>query len=285
MKLLSVTTLLLSTGHLITSSSIPSSSESDLIARESTAELILPALPIEPRSISRLTRRKGGGGGRSSGSSSGGSSRSSGSGGAGGRPYSFSPVSNVGGRTRYGSGPPPSYGGYYAGGARVPYSAGGRSPTRGLAPLVLPITAFAFFPALWLYGSLYAYPFGTPYYYRNATSNRNQTVDVTCLCQEYSVCGCDDNGNSTYIQQVIGDGTDRPVNSSQVVVLPALANGTQRAYINGTLPNGTTAPGGTDPSSDEEIPNAAARAMASYAGYWVMVMTVVAIVLSLQQQH
>ncbi len=90
------------------------------------------------------------------------------------------------------------------------------------------------------------------------------------------MCGCDDNGNATFYQQVIGDGTDQPRNSSQVVVLPPLANGTQRAYINGTLPNGTTAAGGEDPSSDEEIiESGAVRMVANYGGYWVMLMTVV----------
>lgn len=105
---------------------------------------------------------------------------------------------------------------------------------------------------------------------------------MTCLCQQYSVCGCDDNGNSSYVQQVIGNGTDGPVNSSQVVILPALANGTQRAYVNGTLPNGTTAAGGTDPSSDDDIvTSGAVRMLVNYGGYWIMLMTVVGTVCAL----
>lgn len=156
----------------------------------------------------------------------------------------------------------------------MPYSAGARSPTRGFAPLFLPIAAFAFFPGIWLYGSLYSYPYGNPYYYRNATG-QNVTVDVTCVCQQYSVCGCDDDGDEEFFRQAILDGTDRPVNSSQVVILPPLANGTQLAYINGTLPNGTTASGGTDPSSDEELDSGAVRLMSTYAGCWVMLMMVV----------
>jgi hypothetical protein len=36
---------------------------------------------------------------------------------------------------------------HYAGGAAVPYTSGQRSPARGLLPLSLPITAFAFFLA------------------------------------------------------------------------------------------------------------------------------------------
>lgn len=277
MRLLSLTALLLSTSHLISSASIAQSSTSDLIAREPSIELLAPETLLDS---SPLIKRKGGGGGKSGGS--GGSSGSSGGGSRGasggvsssGRTYSYSSISNVGGRTRSGSGPAPAYGGYYAGGARVPYAAGGRSPSRGFVPFLLPITALAFFPGIWLYGSLYAYPFGNPYYYRNAT-NQNVTVDVTCLCQQYSVCGCDDNGNNTYVQQLITNGSDTPVNSSEVVILPLLANGTQKAYVNGTLPNGTTASGGTDPSSDDEVPvSAAMKIVINYGGYWLMLMTV-----------
>jgi hypothetical protein len=94
----------------------------------------------------------------------------------------------------------------------VPYTAGGRSPTRGYLPLALPITAFAFFPGLWLYGTLYAYPYHYPYYYDN--DGRNQTANATCLCQQYSECGCDDTGNSTFLQNLINNGTDHPVNTS-----------------------------------------------------------------------
>lgn len=281
MRLLSVTALLLSTSHLITSASIFHSSNSDLISRESTAEVLSPAPQLDARSSSPLTKRKGGGGGRSSsGSSSGGSrSGSSSSGGSSGR---YSPSSNLGGSTRSGSGARPIYGPYYAGGARVPYTAGGRSPRGGL-PFLLPIAAFAFFPGIWLYGSLYAYPYGNPYYYRNAT-NQNVTVDIECLCQQYSVCGCDDDNNSTFVQQLVNDGTDSPKNSSQVVILPPLANGTQKAYVNGTLPNGTTASGGTEPSSENEeviSTSGAVRIMANYGGYWLMLMTVIGTVCAL----
>lgn len=277
MRILSpVALLLLSTLHLINSASIPQIPNSDLIARETSSELLSPPSQLDPRSSRALSKRKGGGGGRSSGgsSSSGSSSGGSRSGGVGGgRTYSYSSSSNAGGRTRSGSGAPPAYGGYYAGGAKVPYTAGARSP-RGVAPFLLPITALAFFPGIWLYGSLHAYPYGSPYHYRNQTGF-NQTVDITCVCQQYSVCGCDDDGNTTFVQQVIGNGTDRPRNSSEVVILPPLANGTQRAYINGTLPNGTTAAGGEDPSSDEEIiASGAVRMVANYGGYWIMLMTV-----------
>ena len=190
----------------------------------------------------------------------------------------LSSTQNTGGRTISGSGPAPAYGGRYAGGAAVPYTAGARSPTRGVLPYALPIAAIGFFPGLWLYGSLWAYPYGSPYYYNH--NGRNTTANVTCLCQQYSECGCDDTGNSTLVQSIVNNGTDQPVNStvSQFVTWP---NGTSDAYINGTLPNGTTAPGGTDPSNTDEIPSGAARLMMNLGGYWIMVVTVGATVMAL----
>ncbi|EXJ79573.1 hypothetical protein A1O3_07852 [Capronia epimyces CBS 606.96] len=225
-----------------------------------------------------LERRKGGGGGKGGGSGSSGSSgsggRTSGSGGSSGsRPassYSFSPSSNVGGRTRDGSGTPKTYGNRYAGGAVVPYTAGGRSPTRGIAPYALPIAGLAFFPGLWLYGSLWAYPY--PMYYQWNHDGQNRTSNVTCLCQQYQVCGCDPTDNSTFLDQVVSNGTGQPVNSSIVRTID-YGNGTAATYINGSLANGTTASGGTDPSNESEI-SAGVRLAIDYGGYWLMVAIV-----------
>ena len=50
-------------------------------------------------------------------------------------------------------------------------------------------------------------------------------------------------------------------------------NGTIATYINGSLENGTTAPGGTEPSDESQI-SAAVQHFMSYAGYWLMVSTV-----------
>ena len=70
----------------------------------------------------------------------------------------------TGGSTRGGSGPTRSYGrgGYYGGGAAVPYSAGSRTP-KGLiaAPLLVGGAALAIMPGLWLY-SVYPYHFSNP---------------------------------------------------------------------------------------------------------------------------
>jgi hypothetical protein len=57
-------------------------------------------------------------------------------------------------------------------------------------------------------------------------------------------------------------------------------NGTNVVYINGTLPNGTTAAGGTDPSNASEI-SGVTRLVIQYGASWVMVVTVAAIVLLL----
>lgn len=251
-------------------SALPSANPSESHVQVERAAL---AESFDVSQYHELEKRRGGGGGKGGG---GGGRSGSGSGSSGGRPissYSFSPQSNLGGRTREGSGTPPSYGGVYTGGASVPYTSGARSPTRGVTPYLLPIGAFAFFPALWLF-PVYAYPYygyGGYHWYDNG---RNRTANVTCLCQEYSVCGCDPdpNGNQTVLAQQLtnGSGSGAPVNSSQVRVMD-YGNGNVTAYINGTLDNGTTASGGTDPSNEDEI-SAAAQLMINYGGYWIAAM-------------
>lgn len=226
----------------------------------------------------QLEKRRGGGGGRgggsSGGSSSGGRTGSSGGGRVPTSDNSFSSSSNLGGRTRDGSGSPPSYGGRYVGGAAVPYTAGARRG--GIAPFLLPIGALAIFPALWLF-PVYAYPYNGYYGYNWRDENgRNRTANVTCLCQEYSVCGCEDpsDSNKTALAQQLtnGTGTGAPVNTTTVRLVD-YGNGNTTAYINGTLENGTTAPGGTDPSNEDEL-NGAARLMQNYGGYWLMIAVV-----------
>ncbi|KAL5113809.1 hypothetical protein ACEQ8H_008310 [Pleosporales sp. CAS-2024a] len=239
-----------------------------------------------------LERRKGGGGRSSGGSSSGSSSgggRSSGGSSSSGRTSS---ASSVGGSTRAGSGAPRSFGGggYYAGGASVPYSAGRRTP-KGLiaAPLLVGAGALAIMPGLWLY-SVYPYYYNTPYTFRNRSANRtnnidnnndrrslvylvtrqdqqgaNETLPVVCLCQQYSVCGCDENTDSAYIDDLVGNGSYAALNKTLITVSDV--NNTKTLVLNGTLPNGTTAPGGTDDS-------AAGHGIAKYTGYWAMGLVV-----------
>jgi len=240
--------------------------------------LIEDHLGAQPRSADVVTpdhsleRRKGGGGrggGSSGGSSSsgGGRSGSSGSSGSSGRTSSSS---SAGGSTRSGSGAPRTYGGgYYGGGAGVPYSAGSRTP-KGLiaAPLLLGAGLLLIMPGLWLY-SVYPYHFSNPYRFRNESdvnqtnpNGTNQTLPVTCLCQEYSPCGCDENSDQKYLNDLVGNGSYSALNKSLVTVSDV--DGTRTLVINGTLPNGTTAPGGTDDSAAIHLK------VGKYAGYWVM---------------
>lgn len=135
----------------------------------------------------------------------------------------------------------------------------------GITPFLLPAAALAFFPGLWLYGA-YAYPYNHNYHYVNQTSHKNESLPVVCVCQEYSVCGCDNNSNSTYFHSLF-NGTE-PTNSSKVRVVDV--NGTEKIYINGTLPNGTTAASSTSSSS--------ASTLLQVSGYWVMVAIVISTV-------
>jgi hypothetical protein len=100
-----------------------------------------------------------------------------------------------------------------------------------------------FWGSYWLLGA-YSYPYTHPYYYHNATTNKNETKPVDCLCRTDQECGCDDNGDDAYFATIIGNGTYQGLDKSVVNV--ADVNGTSTIYINGTLPNGTTASGGTE---------------------------------------
>ncbi|KAF2200280.1 hypothetical protein GQ43DRAFT_432661 [Delitschia confertaspora ATCC 74209] len=211
-----------------------------------------------------LEKRKGGGGKGGGGGSGGGSKSGSGGGGS----------KSGGGTTKSGSGVRPAYGGgYYGGGASVPFSAGSRTP-KGLLPgaLLLPAAALLIFPGLWLY-SVYPYHYNHPYSFRNrtvenATDGINQTLPVTCLCQEHSVCGCDENDNSTYLNDLIGNGSYAALNKTLVNV--AMVDGNRTLVINGTLPSGTTAPS----TSGSVAPNKVLQ----FSGYWAMVAIVISVV-------
>ncbi|OWP02450.1 hypothetical protein B2J93_4787 [Marssonina coronariae] len=216
-------------------------------------------------------------------------------------PCRGSSSSNAGGSTKTGSGVRPNYGGgrYYGGGATTPYTAGARSPL-GIAPVFLGVGLLSIYPGLWLYGA-YSYPYGNPYSFHNRTGRQNntsiatrdvhvgaleirqddggvnETKPVTCLCAAYSVCGCDDNNNSTFLDSIIGDGTYSALNHSLVTV--ADVNGTSTILLNGTLPNGTTAAGGTEDaetsgSSSESTSSSTSGAVRSAAGHLVMVLIV-----------
>ncbi|EFR02919.1 hypothetical protein MGYG_05921 [Nannizzia gypsea CBS 118893] len=237
-----------------------------------------------PKHAVNLEKRKGGssggGGGRGGGGRSGGGSKGGGKGGGrGGRPRpggsSGSPPrpANSGGTSPYGSGTPRSFGGFYGGGARVPFAAGGRTPL-GRSPSFLPLAALAFFPGLWLYG-VYAYHHSDPYIWYNRTAMRDQLFPVTCLCQQYSVCGCEDNNNNTYIDTLLNKSDPNNITSASSIVRIAEANGTMSIFINGTLANGTTAP------DDNPKQSMAPPRVLRISGYWPMVFMVLSAVLLL----
>ena len=267
-----VLTILLTSISLATSLSIPSSHHA-LARREPDAEADAESavsLPIAglierttPNFSTYLEKRRGGGGksGGSSGSSSSGSSSSGGKSGSSGSSGS----KGSGSSTSSSSSLSPSYGGgrYYYGGASTSYASGARSP-RGITPYLLGGAALGFFPGLWLYGA-YAYPYSHPYNFRNETApanSQNETLPVTCLCQEYSACGCDDSGNTTYIDSIIGNGSSQSLNSSLARV--TTVNGTKTLVINGTLPNGT------DDSTTSAAGGGRRQTLMENSGFWVM---------------
>jgi hypothetical protein len=238
------------------------------------------------RSFGSFGGFRGGGGSRSGGGSKPNSNKYSSAG-------KGSSSSNAGGQTKTGSGVTPNYGGgrYYGGGATTPYTSGARSPLGLVAiPLAFGAGALAFYPGFWPYGA-YAYPYNHPYTFRNHSANAtngtttkreeefqliearqsdtgvNETKPVTCLCAMYEECGCDDSGNTTFLDSLIGDGSYSGLNLSLVNV--ADINGTSTIVLNGTLPNGTTASGGTDDAF-----SAGARTVIEMSGYWVMVALV-----------
>ncbi|GAP85285.1 putative conserved glycine-rich protein [Rosellinia necatrix] len=250
--------------HGISAVAVPEPETVALDARTPEVEFETRA---EHSSNEELWKRKGGGGGGGRGGGGGGGRGSSG-GSSGGRTSGRGSTSdNSGGRTTTGSGPRPSYGGggFYSGGAAAPYTAGKKSGS--IAPALLTgaaIGGIGFLGVSYLAHGAYVYPFYHPYYYHNATTDKNETKPVVCVCEPYNPCACEDNGNSTYFNSVIGDGSYQNLNHSIVTIAPNETTKALTIYINGGLPNGTTAAGGTDELSAAGGMVALARA----AGWW-----------------
>ncbi|KAL9636199.1 MAG: hypothetical protein Q9164_002975, partial [Protoblastenia rupestris] len=162
----------------------------------------------------------------------------------------------------------PAYGGglFYGGGSTSSYRSGGRSP-KGILPFALiGVAATAFiFPGIWLHGA-YVYNYDTRYNFRNRTSMQatNESLPVTCLCQQYNPCGCDDNKNATYLDQIIGDGSRQSMNTSLVHI--GDVNGTRTVVLNGTLPNGTKSTAPTSTSKSASI----RRSVLENSGFWLV---------------
>ncbi|KAF7543168.1 hypothetical protein G7Z17_g10960 [Cylindrodendrum hubeiense] len=183
--------------------------------------------------------------------------------------------SNSGGTSSKGSGVQPTYGGgrYYPGGAAVPYRAGSKSAL-GIVPFLLLGSAIAFWPGVWLYGA-YMYHYPNPYRYYNETSKANETREVICGCARFSVCGCDNNNDTAYYDELIGNGSYAALNKSIVNV--ARVNGTTTILINGTLANGTTV-ADEDADSEDSAAGSSMQALAEALGFWPVVAAVMATV-------
>lgn len=169
-----------------------------------------------------------------------------------------------------GAAPPRSnFGGgqYYGGGARQSYGPGSRSPS-GIVPGLLVGGALGLAAGAFIYGA-YSYPYHHPYTFHNATTDKNETKPVECLCDRYSDCGCDDNGDQKYFDDIIGNGTYDSLNKSVVNV--GDINGKQTIIINGTIPNDTS----SDSSSGDGSSNAGIdmQSLLHTAGWWPVVAT------------
>lgn len=135
--------------------------------------------------------------------------------------------------------------------------------------MIAPILLVGLLPGLWLY-NVYPYHYNNPYRFTNQSATNatnpngtNSSLPVTCLCQEFNPCGCDE--NDTVLKELVGNGSYDALNKTLVNV--ADVNGTKTLIINGTLPNGTTAPGGTD---DAGI----ALSIPKFTGYYALGMTI-----------
>lgn len=158
-----------------------------------------------------------------------------------------------------------SRGGYggthvYPGGT-TPYSPGRRTPT-GLTPFLLSGAALAFLPGVMLYGA-YVYPYSDHYNYVDDDSHKDKSLPVVCYCEKYMDCSCDDSSKS-YQSDFRNH---QPMNTSTVQVVNV--NGTEKIYVNGTVPNGTST------ASSGASTLTVGQSMAQNTGYWAMVAVVI----------
>ena len=178
------------------------------------------------------------------------------------------PGSTVGGSSPGGSGPPRGYGGggFYGGGSAVPFVAG--AAAGGLAGYAIAHSSLGFWPGHW-YGNAYLYDYKDSVTFHNATTNKDETLPVTCGCSESAECSCGNNVQTA--KELLGNGTYSALNKSLIDV--GTYKNRKTILINGTLPDGTTAPGGSDDSS-----TGSATSLVSAAGVWPVVACVLATV-------
>jgi hypothetical protein len=163
----------------------------------------------------------------------------------------------------------PSYSGgrFYGGGASTPYRSGRTSPS-GIVPIFFAAGFLAFWPGLWLYGAHY-YPYSNPYRFYNESSQNNETKPVSCACSTAGDCGCDENDDTQYMNDLIGNGSYDALNKTLVTV--ADVNGTSTILVNGTLPPGTA-------DTEGSAAGDGLRALLHHAGWWPVAAAVGAIV-------
>jgi len=84
---------------------------------------------------------------------------------------------------------------------------------------------------------------------KNAYGRQNSTATypVLCFCHNYGVCSCD---NMNLDVTSVGNSTEYTKWNTTY----ALINGTEYSLLNGTLANGTTAPGGSENSASSLCP-------------------------------
>lgn len=98
---------------------------------------------------------------------------------------------------------------------------------------------------------------------------------MLCLCQEYSVCGCDEN-NSTDFTQALYENATKSGDDQYRIAKVADVDGTRTLVVNGTLANGTTAPGGADSMGGWSR----TEGVNKWIGWWPMVLAVVVLACS-----
>lgn len=125
-------------------------------------------------------------------------------------------------------------------------------------------------PGLWLY-SVYPYNFNNQYRFVNQSLTDNDhpngtevSLPVKCLCQENNDCSCEQNDDKSYIDDLVGNGSYAALNKSLVTVSDV--DGKRTLVLNGSLPEGTTAPGESA---------AVSVRLGKFGGYWFAGMIVV----------
>lgn len=124
--------------------------------------------------------------------------------------------------------------------------------------------ALGFGAASWAHGA-YRYPHKDEYTFHNVTTNKQETKPVECLCAKDLPCGCEDNKDKKYLDELIGNGSYAALNKTLVDVGDVKGRSTIR--INGTLPEGTTAENVDDGDTSD------AQAILQAAGWWPVITT------------